>query len=78
MPVVGNRKETNNKGYMKDPLYKYCKQYLETVEGILTESKVDVFNESARSFMLPDSKSALKDFFIQESYDKNSMTTDQI
>ena len=39
MPVVGNRKETNNKGYMKDPLYKYCKQYLETVEGILTESK---------------------------------------
>ena len=32
MPVVGNRKETNNKGYMKDPLYKYCKQYLETGE----------------------------------------------
>ena len=52
MPVVGNRKETNNKGYMKDPLYKYCKQYLETVEGILTESKVDVFNESARKLNL--------------------------
>lgn len=77
MPVVGSKPEKNNKGYMKDPLYPYCRAYLEVVNNILDESHVDVFTEGALACKRNSSDMALKDFFVNESADPSSMEAEQ-
>lgn len=78
MPVVGVRKqEKSNKGYMYDPIYPLCKAYLECAHNILNESSVDIFGDPSMAFKRVNSNEALRNFFIEESADRNSMTPEQ-
>lgn len=71
MPVVGERKKIkSNKSYMKDPIYGLCKSYLETANNILTEDCVDLFEQPVRATRNEASREALKNFFIESSYDQ--------
>lgn len=67
MPVVGNRKSTVSmgKGYANDPIKKFAAAYQECVKDILNESGIDTFAEPAKALMLGQSKSALKNFFVE-------------
>lgn len=80
MPVVGERKHSNNKAYANDPMNKLCKEYLELANNLLEEDRVDLFSETAQACRRESSKNALKDFFINNSYDENSnnMTAAQV
>ena len=76
MPVVGKRQDPAQfaKSYEKDPIAEYAADYLNNVKGILTQHNVNVFSEAANAVMIEESKEALKDWFINNSCARESMT----
>lgn len=76
MPVVGERKKfKSNKSYMQDPIYGLSKAYLEAANDILLSEHVDIFDQPVRSIKDQSSREALKNFFIEQSADKNAFDT---
>lgn len=72
MAIVGERKIIiPGRGYEKDPMHNYASSFLNTARSIVTESTQDLFSDPRRALGSKDALSALKDFFIEGSYDKS-------
>ena len=70
MPIVGERKSLNmGSGYLRDPIYGYAESFKECAESIFNEGGVDLFSEPTRALQLSSTKNALKDFFVEGSFD---------
>lgn len=76
MPVLGQKEKKTQigRGYLQNPIAKYAAQFQGVVQNMLTESSVDLFTEANRFFLLPDAVEAMKEFFVQESADREGMT----
>lgn len=77
MPQVGERVNPTiefAKMYENDPSRDYMQTFKETVENILVQENCDLFSEAGRSLMYDGVRSTLKNFFIEDSYDKDGMT----
>lgn len=75
MPAVGTRKSTVelNRQYKKDPLHALAEQFNQLALNVQNEG-VDLYMEPKKAFMLKSTEEAMKNFFIENSYDrKNKM-----
>lgn len=75
MPVVGNRKSTQmGRGYEKDPISQFAGSFRDIAKNILQESGVDIFFEPQKAAMIESSNETLRNFFVEQSADRSSMT----
>lgn len=79
MPIVGERQtSTLGRGYAKDPLNAYVKEFKDVAANILQESGVQFFGEAAKAVMMESSNDALMNFFVENSADVANMTAEEI
>lgn len=76
MPVVGRRPDMAQfaKSYENDPLHEFASTYLDSITGILQEHHVNMFSNPADAMMLEEVRDTVKNFFIENSCDRASMT----
>lgn len=78
MPVVGNRKTTQmGRGYAADPISEYASAFRDVASSILQESGVDLFMEPQKATMIGASNDTLRNFFVENSADRSSMTAEE-
>ena len=78
MPVIGNRKSLDlGKGYLNDPISTFAASFKDMAHNILTESGTDIFSEPSKTMMVATANDTMKNFFVQESADRQSMTTQE-
>lgn len=72
MPIVGNRKSTVSMGnhYGYDSLHAYAESFRECANEIRHEG-VDLFIEPHKALMLPATRNALKNFYVENCFDQN-------
>lgn len=75
MPVVGeNRKELLHKqlrAYESDPMRPLAEQFISVASAALSESGVDIYRHPDAFFMNESTREAMRDMFVNESYDPN-------
>lgn len=77
--IVGEKKEKNfADSYFNDPMHAYAESFVQLAENILTEGVTDIFMQPARSLLQNSSMNAIKNFFVENSYDPSGMTPDEI
>ena len=78
MPVMGNSNNNNVIGnsYRKSPLHAYAKAFSEAADLILKESGFDIFEDPQKVLRRGASKEAMKQFFVENSFDPNNSTLD--
>ena len=76
MPTVGQRRASADmsKGYMLDEMAPLASQFKNVASDILSECALDIFSNPVGVMQLEQSRDALKDLFINESADPNSMS----
>ncbi len=75
MAIVGKREIINpGQGYEHDKMHNYAQSFLNTAKAIVRESSFDLFGEPGRTFKNSDAISAMKEFFVENSYDPEFYT----
>lgn len=78
MPVVGEKKKKqSSKSYMYESIYPLSKAFLELSKNILNEGRIDVFTNARMACLGRNTNESLKNFFIEQSADRNSMSEEQ-
>ena len=76
--IAGEKTAPKRMGsYNKDGMRAYVESYIDLVEQIRRDG-TDVYTEAARTYMNEHSNDALKQFFVEGSYDPEGMTPDEI
>lgn len=72
MPTIGNRKSTASmgNGYRHDPISSFAQSFKECATDMLRESGVDLFLEPQKALQISGARSALKNFYIENSFDE--------
>lgn len=80
MPTIGERQtSTLGRGYAKDPLNAYVKEFRDVASNILQESGVQFFGEAGKAVMLESANDALQNFFMENSNPEAAyMTAEEI
>lgn len=76
--VIGEAPRTMSDSYKNDPMYAFAESYVNLTQGIMTEGVTDIYSEPSRALMLKGTNEALKQFFVENSYDPAGMTADEI
>ena len=76
--IIGEAPRKTSDNYKSDPMYSYVESFVQLAEGILNESATDIYAEPSRAFMMKGANEALKQFFVENSYDPAGMTPDEI
>lgn len=78
MPIVGTRKSEQiasiNRGYANDPMHSLAESFVDVAQGVLNESGLDMYSEPSKFLMHDSSKEALRNLFIENSYDAEDPT----
>lgn len=76
MPAVGTRKSARigSGNINKDPNTALMTRFRDVAQNVLRESGFDLFGDPYRTTTTRSSREALKNFFIEESYDRNDRT----
>lgn len=75
--VAGQRTIDIGKGYSKDPISAYAASFRDLAQNIVKECNVDIFTEPVKAALRPDSNEALRNFFIENSIDRNDVTPEE-
>ena len=76
--IIGEAPRKTSDNYKSDPMHSYVESFVQLAEGILNESATDIYAEPSRAFMMKGADEALKQFFVENSYDPAGMTPDEI
>lgn len=77
MPTIGTRKSTSmGRGYANDPLHGLAKAFVEAATNIRKESTIDLFTEGQKAMTYDTANDALKEFFVNESFDPTEVGND--
>ena len=77
--IIGEAPRQNmSDNYKYDPMHSYVESFVGLAHGILNENATDIYSEPARAFMSKGANEALKQFFVENSYDPEGMTPDEI
>ena len=77
--IIGEAPRQNmSDNYKSDPMHSYVESFVGLAQGILNENATDIYSEPARAFMSKGANEALKQFFVENSYDPEGMTPDEI
>lgn len=72
MPVSGTREvRTAGSNYSKDALAPLAKAYLDITNSILHENGLSMYEDTTKVHMNPITDSTLKDFFVENCFDRN-------
>ena len=71
MPIAGERRKRVGGNYESDPMYRYAQAFANCQRNILSESMIDVYDEPRKAYRADSSKDALRNFFVENSYDAN-------
>lgn len=75
MAIVGKREVINpGKGYEKDRMHNFAQNFLNAAKSVVSESYLDMFGDPARTFKNEEAVSAMREFFVQNSYDPEFYT----
>lgn len=70
MPVFGERKKrTLGKGYEDHSMREYAESFQNVITNVVNEGTMDYFTNVSQVFFNPSSKSALKKFFMENTFD---------
>ena len=71
MPIVGERKSTATmgNGFARGPIRAYAEAFRECANDVLQHGGVDLFADPSRALQISSTRNALKNFFIENSYD---------
>ena len=69
MPIAGERRKRVGGNYEADPMYRYAQAFANCQQNILSESMIDVYDEPRKAYRMGGSKEALRNFFVENSYD---------
>lgn len=75
--IIGDEPKVMSDSYKNDPMRPFVESYVNLTEGLLAES-ADVYTQPSRVLMMKNSNEALKRFFVENSYDPEGMTPDEI
>ena len=76
--IIGETRQNMSDNYKYDPMHSYVESFVNLAEGILNESATDIYAEPSRAFLMKGANEALKQFFVENSYDPEGMTPDEI
>lgn len=77
--IIGEAPRQNmSDSYKSDPMHSYAESFVNLAEGILNENAVELYSDPTRAFVQKGSNEALKNFFVEKSYDPEGMTPDEI
>ncbi len=76
--IIGESVKKIADGYQNDPMHAYAESFLQISENILTEAQTELYTDPKRALLKPSACQALKNFFVENSYDPAGMTPDQI
>lgn len=77
--IIGEAPRQNmSDNYKSDPMHSYAESFVNLAEGILNENAVELYSDPTRAFVQKGSNEALKNFFVENSYDPEGMTPDEI
>ena len=65
-------------GYENDPIREFAQDFNRTVQNIVTEGGYDYYEETGKALRSPSVNNTLKKFFVENSYDPESMTASEI
>lgn len=72
MATVGTRQSFKpGRGYENDPMHAYAQSFLNIANAVVKEDAQDVFGDPRRAFGSNSTIASMKDFFIENSYDKD-------
>ena len=76
--IIGERQDRSNiaSGYSKNPMRGFVESYMNTVNAIREQTSYDFVTESAKTLLNRTAYGALKQAFIEESYDPNMSQED--
>lgn len=69
MPIAGTRQKRVGGNYEMDPLFGYAQAFANCQKNILAETAIDVYDEPRKAYRMEQSKEALRNFFVENSYD---------
>jgi hypothetical protein len=69
MPIAGTRQKRVGGNYEMDPMYSYAQSFANCQRNILAESAIDVYDEPRKAYRMEGTKEALRNFFVENSYD---------
>lgn len=69
MPIAGTRQKRVGGNYETDPMYGFAQSFANCQKNIMTESMIDVYDEPRKAYRSESSREALKNFFVENSYD---------
>ena len=76
--VIGEAKKSYSDLYKNDPMYSFAESFVNLTQGIVNEDSTDIYSEPIRALNKRASNEALKRFFVENSYDPEGMTADEI
>lgn len=76
MAILGNREvHQPGQGYEHDPLHAYTASFMNSLKTVVTEAVQDVFGDPRRAFNDANTKSIMKDFFLENCCDEELYKT---
>lgn len=64
--------------FATNPMHSFVESYVNLTQGILNENATDIYSDPVRTLMMSGPNNELKRFFVENSYDPEGMTPDEI
>lgn len=76
--IIGEKPRLMSDSYKSDPMHSFAESYVDLTQGIMTENATDIYSEPGRALLMKGTNEALKQFFVENSYDPTGMSPDEI
>lgn len=77
--IIGEKKVKNMAdSYANDSMHSFAESFVQLSENIMNESATELYTAPTRTLLNQSSANALKNFFVENSYDAAGMTPDEI
>ena len=76
--IIGEARRTASDSYKNDAMHSFAESFVNLTQGILNENATDIYADPSRALLMRGTNEALKQFFIENSYDPEGMTPDEI
>ena len=76
--VIGEARRSMSDTFKNDAMHSYAESFVNLTQGILNENATDIYADPGRALLMKGSNEALKQFFVESSYDPDGMTADEI
>ena len=76
--IIGEARRSSSDSYKNNAMHSFAESFVNLTQGILNENATDIYADPGRALMMRGTNEALKQFFVENSYDPEGMTADEI